>query len=236
MKASLMSSFSASNPSGYNAQLVSGPTALGSINEWELLFARRALLALKESLGADGIKSALAARIIDSEDWWRHQLDRNRINVGAAAYKPARIVLAVSGLSAEEFLDWFTGEQRNAQSYAIDAEPEHFRLFENPPFLEMIENLGPHITEFRIKLGPSDFAWLADAILNDHPIKMTGSAQLNDGTTIAHILHQFKTTSTGFMANLAIYFPASVPDLFVEQHQQHLAVEFRNWTTRAFKC
>jgi hypothetical protein len=103
-----MSSFSASNPSGYNAQLVSGPTALGSINEWELLFACRALLALKESLAADGIKSALAARIIDSEDWWRHQLDRNRINVGAAAYKPARIVLAVSGLSAEEFLDWFT--------------------------------------------------------------------------------------------------------------------------------
>ena len=65
------------------------------------------------------------------------------------------------------------------------------------------------------------------------PSGLPHGGQTPDGTTIGHALHQFRETTDGFDALLAIYFPAAAPEEFIEGHRQHLAVEFTNWITGA---
>lgn len=209
--------------------VVAGPTSPGTTADWELFFARRALANLKSRLGQQTLLELLEPDIAASASTLKAWADSSR-----GQWRAALTQLQVRGISASEFVAYFmsiTGEQPKL----LAAQPEHFVLDEtgNGPshVIRVVENLGRYISDFYITFTGED---QAVAELNpDYPTRMIGSVALADGTTIGHALHQFRETTDGFDALLAIYFPAAAPEEFIEGHRQHLAVEFTNWIVGA---
>jgi uncharacterized protein len=202
--------------------VTAGPTSPGTTADWELFFARRALAKLKSQLGQQALLELLEPDTADSARTLKAWADSSH-----GQWRPALTQLQVRGISASEFVSYFmsiTGDQ-----------PEHFVLAEAGDGLShvirVVENLSRHISDFYITFTGED---QAIAELNpDYPARMAGTVALADGTTIGHALHQFRETTDGFDALLAIYFPAAAPEEFIEGHRQHLAVEFTNWITGA---
>ena len=201
--------------------VASGPTSPGTTADWELFFARRALATLKARLGADGLLELLRPQIDAStatlSEW---------IGASEGRWQPSVTELQVTGLSAEEFLAHFESISHE-QPRMLAAQPEHFVLRLHGDTMQVVENLGPHITDLALS-----FTGEQDAVAElspDHPIRMVGHAALPNGKVVAHLLHQFRNTTDGFDVLLGIYFPATAPEEFIEAHRQHLAVEFTNW-------
>ena len=58
-------------------------------------------------------------------------------------------------------------------------------------------------------------------------VKKPAIAKLWDGTTVFHILHEFRDTEAGCHLRLRLIFPAEAPEVFFKEHAEHLAIEFR---------
>ncbi|NMO04492.1 hypothetical protein HH308_25055 [Gordonia sp. TBRC 11910] len=205
--------------------VVSGPTEPGTVTEWELFFARRALARLKSRIGREGMRELLRPDTNEADEamtaW---------VAASNGRWKPAVTVLAGTGMSSTEALGFIKSIlEDNAE--LIVAHPEHFAVYDGGSHLDFIENWGPHITDCHSTNTDEDQA--IDDLNPDYPIRMVGSIALASGITAAHMLHQFRDTPTGFEASLGVYFPAAVPEFLIESHRQHLAVEFTNWFAAA---
>ena len=205
--------------------IVSGPTSPGTASDWELFFARRALATLKARLGRPGLLDLLQPDLAASAK----TLTACAASSGGQ-WRPAVTQLHAEGLSAAEFLAYFHSIFDDSPQL-VAAHPEHFVLAATDGGHQVVENLGPYITDFRITYISEDQT--IGELVPDYPIRLAGTVALPDGTLIGHALHQFRDTGTGFDALLVIYFPAAAPDDLIEGHRQHLAVEFTNWITAA---
>jgi hypothetical protein len=210
---------------GVRFTVISGPTELRSVQEYELAFARRALGKLKSRLGADGLRKLLAPDIEESDARWSRWLAES-----AGAFRPAMTVIHVSGLTASEFAAYFDSI-RDDEPRLLDGHPEHFVVIRTSDGFDVIENLGRWVSQRYVHFTTEDDA--VDELLPDFPIRMVGFTTGPDGEVNAHLLHQMRETSDGFEARLSLYLPASTPDDVFEEHRQHLAVEFANWTAVA---
>lgn len=205
--------------------VVSGPTSPGTVTDWELFFARRALATLKSKLGperllellksdTDASAERLAAWAADSNGVWHAALTE----------------LRVTGISAAEFLAYFSSKSTSeAQKRA--AHPEHFVMATIEGGHQVVENLGPHITDSRVIFTDEDHAVVAPD--PNYPHRVVADIRLPNGTLVGHALHQFRETSAGFDVLLGIYLPEAAPEELAEGHRQHLAVEFTNWIVDA---
>lgn len=209
--------------------VVAGPTSPGTSADWELFFARRALAKLKSRLGQQALLELLEPDIADSARTLKAWADSSQ-----GQWRPALTRLRVRGISAGEFVSYFTSITGD-QPKLLAAQPEHFVLVEagdGPSHvIRVVENLSRYISDFYITFTGEDQA--VAELAPDYPARMVGTVALADGTTIGHALHQFRETTDGFDALLAIYFPAAAPEEFIEGHRQHLAVEFTNWIVGA---
>jgi hypothetical protein len=205
--------------------VVSGPTSPGTASDWELFFARRALAMLKARLGRQGLLDLLQPDLAASAK----TLTACATSSGRQ-WRPALTQLHAEGLSAAEFLSYFHSIFDDSPKL-VAAHPEHFVLAAIDGGHQVVENLGQHITDFRITYTSEDQA--IGELAPDYPIRVAGTVALPDGTIIGHALHQFRETGSGFDALLVIYFPAAAPEDLIEGHRQHLAVEFTNWITAA---
>jgi hypothetical protein len=199
--------------------IVSGPTSSGTASDWELFFARRALATLKARLGRQGLLDLLQPDLAASA----------KTLTACAASSDGQWRPAVTQLHAEVLAYFHSIFDDSPQLVA--AHPEHFVLASTDGGHQVVENLGPYITDFRIAYISEDQT--IGELVPDYPIRLAGTVALPDGTLIGHALHQFRDTGTGFDALLVIYFPAAAPDDLIEGHRQHLAVEFTNWITAA---
>lgn len=204
---------------------VSGLATEGTVAEFELLFARRALAKLKSRLGRERLIELLTPDTDECEDQFSAWLSQSD-----GVFRPAMIDMRVTGLSATEFLAYFDSIRRE-EPKMLAAHPEHFVIAFTEGGFDVIENIGPHISRFDVHFTDADHA--VETPLADFPIRMVGHYAARDGTVESHVLHQFRETSDGFDAKLAIYYPAAAPDEVIEGHRQHLAVEFSNWVFAA---
>ena len=188
--------------------IVSGPTSSGTASDWELFFARRALATLKARLGRQGLLDLLQPDLAASA---------KTLTACAASsdgqWRPAVTQLHAEGLSAAEFLAYFHSIFDDSPQL-VAAHPEHFVLASTDGGHQVVENLGPYITDFRIAYISEDQT--IGELVPDYPIRLAGTVALPDGTLIGHALHQFRDTGTGFDALLVIYFPAAAPDDLIE--------------------
>lgn len=212
-------------------ELVSGPTGSGSIDDFELFYARRALRRLKGLIGRQGLEDLLADEIKRGNAFLReHALASN------GDFKSATTVLAVQGLKAAEFVGWMDDAVADERAM-LAAQPEHYVMAgQADGTVHIVENLGPHVCSFLFHFGENvDWAAETSELLpeSDYPYKKITNLFLLDGTVVGRVLSQFGDTDEGFSANLTVYFPATCPEEIFEHHRRHFAVEFSNWVKAA---
>jgi hypothetical protein len=213
--------------------LVSGPTASGDVDDFELQHARRVLARLKAAIGREGLLELLKPDIKLGVEFLHEMAVRSE-----GRLKPATTMLAIRGLKATQFLHWLDGQFDN-EVVMLAAEPDHFVIAPNQTArVTIVETLGEYVCQ--IHLPPYDGAatWdpaVVDELLpeSEYQFRRIARITLPDGTLVGRMLTQFGDTPEGFNASLTAYFPASCPEDVFEHHRQHLAVEFRNWIIAA---
>lgn len=91
--------------------LESGPVGAGSIDDFELFYARRALDRFRTKLGRQGLLDLLAEDIEEGNAFLRESA-----RTSGGDFKAGTTVLAAQGLSSGAFLAWmdkaFAGDER----------------------------------------------------------------------------------------------------------------------------
>ncbi|MFE2912972.1 hypothetical protein [Kitasatospora indigofera] len=220
-------------PPPVSVTLEAGPAGSGSIDDFELFYARRALDRFRTLLGRQGLLDLLAAEIEEGNAFLRESA-----RTSGGSFKAGTTVLATKGLTSAAFLAWmdeaFAGDERAL----LMAHPEHYVMGTDSVGARVVENIGPHIADFYMGgWGTDAMAWAEDAAEllpeSEFPRKMSSNLFLADGTVIGRALIQFGDTADGFTANLTVYFPVTCPDDVLDHHLRHYAVEFRNWIVAA---
>lgn len=212
--------------------LASGPTG-GSIDDFELFYARRALDRFRTRLGPQGLLDLLAEDIEEGNAFLRESA-----RTSDGAFKAGTTVLTAQGLTSGAFLAWMDEAFAGNESALLAAHPEHYVMGTDAIGARVVENIGPHVCSFYMGgWGTDAMAWAADAAEllpeSEFPRKMSSNLFLTDGTVIGHALIQFGDTTDGFTAHLTVHFPVTCPDDVLEHHLRHYAVEFRNWIIAA---
>jgi hypothetical protein len=213
--------------------LVSGPAGGGSIDDFELFYARRALDRFRARLGRQGLLDLLAADIEEGNAFLRESA-----HASDGSFTAGTTVLATSGLTSAAFLAWMDRAFAGDEQALLAAHPEHYVMGTDSVGARVVENIGPHVCSFYMGgWGTDALAWAADAdeLLpeSEFPHKMSSNLFLADGTVVGRALIQFGDTADGFTGNLTIYLPAAAPRDVLEHHLRHYAVEFRNWIVAA---
>ncbi|MFJ8748768.1 hypothetical protein ACIREO_05435 [Streptomyces sp. NPDC102441] len=209
--------------------LVSGPSGAGSIDDFELFYARRALRLFKARLGREKLLDLLAKDIEEG-----NAALRESALASGGRFTGGTTVLATKGLKAGEFMAWM-GEAFDDQSVLLEAHPEHYVMGNRTDgTVHIVENVGPHISDFSMGSWSAEaMDWAEDAAEllpeAEFPYKRASNLFLADGTIVGRVLIQFGDTADGFTSNLTVYLPASCPEDVLEHHLRHFAVEFRNW-------
>ncbi|MEU3502288.1 hypothetical protein ABZ726_16490 [Streptomyces hundungensis] len=219
---------------GVTVALASGPVGSGSIDDFELFYARRALDRFRTRLGRQGLLDLLAADIDEGNAFLR---ECARTSDGE--FRAGTTVLQTRGLTSGDFLAWmdaaFAGKDERP---LLAAHPEHYAMGTDDIGARVVENIGPHVCSFYMGgWGTSAMAWAEDAAEllpeSEFPRKMSSNLFLEDGTVVGRALIQFGDTADGFTAHLTVYFPTSCPQDVLDHHLRHYAVEFRNWIIAA---
>ncbi|MET9535461.1 MULTISPECIES: hypothetical protein [unclassified Streptomyces] len=214
--------------------LESGPTGAGSIDDFELFYARRVLDRFRTRLGRQGLLDLLAADIEEGNAFLRESA-----RTSDGTFKAGTTVLATQGLTSGEFLTWMDGAfAGDDERVLLAAHPEHYAMGTDSVGARVVENIGPHVCSFYMGgWGTDAMAWAEDAAEllpeSEFPRKMSSNLFLTDGTVVGRALIQFGDTADGFTANLTVYFPVTCPDDVLDHHLRHYAVEFRNWIIAA---
>lgn len=212
--------------SSFELEVIAGPTAVGTKQDFEVGFARRALAMLKARLGSAGLVDLLREDIATGNDFMRECVKRSH-----GEWKPATVQLRARGITSGQFGGWFH-HALSDEAAMLAAQPEHYVMIANGDgSTSIVENLGPYICSSVIHFTAEDQA--VGELLPDYPVRLVGYGQMDDGTVTGHVLHQFRDTEDGLAAHLTIFFPAACPEELFEQHRQHLVVEFGNWITAA---
>lgn len=222
------------HPDGFTADIITGPSIVATVEEYELYFARRALRNVKERLGLEKTESLFQPDINKSREFWDQVLKENT----SGEFKPSEVELNVKGITAAYFFDWFMTQCMTQVPDMLAAEPEHWVIA--PPVNgshRVVENLGPWISRIHLQFVPPSQPWQLKKIREDFPLRITGYGEDDASNHLAYVLHQFRPHSvgSGFDAHLCIFFPMSTPEEIIEQHRQHLVVEFTGWFRRCFE-
>lgn len=214
--------------------LASGPTGSGSIDDFELFYARRALDRFRTRLGSEGLLDLLAADIEEGNAFLR-----DNALASDGSFTAGTTVLATRGLTSGAFLAWMEKAFAGDEHALLAAHPEHYVMAPGADgAFHVVENIGPHVCSFFMGgWGTDAMAWAADAdeLLprSGFPHVMSSNLFLADGTVVGRALTQFGDTAEGFTASLTVYVPATCPPDVLEHHLRHYAVEFRNWIAAA---
>lgn len=144
--------------------------------------------------------------------------------------KVSRCHLSVEGLALQTFMQ-IMQKMQSDEDILLSVHPEHFTTIVTDTDIVGIEPFGMYGTPTLVKVNFANVSELGQQIqkdrLPDYPVAMAGKAYLTDGVTeINTPFHQIKPTKNGFEAELAVYWPAGVPDKLVSGHSLHLAMEF----------
>lgn len=154
--------------------------------------------------------------------------------------RTARTTIMAKGISADKFSEMLDSLMVDAatknRKVNLSVYPEHYVLTpDKNQVLEVIETTGnaPIPVQFFISFG--DESKLTEPRDSRFTHQSAGVAKLEDGTIIGGVRHQFRDTPAGLECRLAVEFPAMCPEIIVQAHQKHLAVEFTNWLNWTIK-
>ena len=119
-----------------------------------------------------------------------------------------------------------TDRREMALQRLLRAHPEHYMI---PPYEEgIVEVIGEHMARLRIVVTDKVPSWVLEYGDPAYPFKKPTVGELDDGTVLFYILHEFRDTEKGCDLILRLLFPEAAPQVFFDEHAEHLAVEFRS--------
>jgi hypothetical protein len=207
------------------------------VDSWELKASRRALKNLKTLLAGQAMLDLLKPAIEEADIYYKDIVNRSN-----GEYKESRIDLKAKGLKVAHFMSWWKEwmgdlqdseiKQKTFLETMVPAHPEHYAL---PPYPSgVVETIGEHIARVQIKpiFDPLPFV-RAYGDPSYQPLSAIGT--LDDGSILFYILQELRDCDDGSEFRLRLLFPAAAPQVFFDEHAEHLAVEFRSFITSAFE-
>lgn len=201
------------------------------VDEWELEAAKRTAFNLRSLLFEEKMLELLNEQLDESDERIK--------NYAAQApddFNYGRLTLTVKGMYSQELFSFIANMMASTKESSEQvkevmfkqifvAHPEHYALGDGN-----IETMGglPTVTlpvMTKIEEAP-DF--VKEFVDDTYAVKAAGAGPLRDGTPFTYVLQQFRDTSEGMVADLMIWYPAGCPDIYVEEHLEHYAIEFRN--------
>jgi hypothetical protein len=212
-------------------QTALGPANEATVDAWELKAARRALMNLKMLLDGQPMLDLLKEEV--------EEADRQAKEILAAShgeFRECRVDVTVEGLSLDGYFRGMaaymatitSGKAATSaeHSFSYAAHPEHYAKL---PGIGLIETIGGRPTRMTGEMT-TDLPDFVTATLDPAYINRGGTrVELADGTVWAWVLHQFRNTEHGCEMILRVWWPATAPEIYFEEHAQHFAVEFRNF-------
>ncbi|KAM0711412.1 hypothetical protein Q7P35_002152 [Cladosporium inversicolor] len=179
----------------------------------------------------------LAPAIEEADVYYKDIITRSN-----GEYKESRIDLKAHGLKVADFMDWWKNwmadlqtpgmKQKTFLETMVPAHPEHYAL---PPYPSgVVETIGEHIARVQIKpiFDPPAFV---RAYGDPSYLPLSAIGTLDDGSILFYILQELRDCDEGSEFRLRLLFPAAAPQVFFDEHAEHLAVEFRSFVTSAFE-
>lgn len=218
--------------------LPNGPNlSTSEIDAWELKVARRGLQNLKTLLEGKPMLDLLAKQIEEGDAYFKDIIARSN-----GQFKESRVDFSANGITSSQFLEWFTGmdakgtsegTRRTYLDVMAPAHPEHYSLGPYP--LGIVETIGQHICRVRIETT----AEVPDFVLKyGDPAfgkKQAVTCYLDDGTIFFYGFQEFRDSEVGFDLRMRIIFPAASPQILFDEHNEHLAIEFRSFIAAAYE-
>ncbi|GAA3310510.1 hypothetical protein GCM10020295_77800 [Streptomyces cinereospinus] len=136
--------------------LVSGPTGAGSIDDYELAYARRALDRFRTLLGRQGLLDLLAADIEEG-----NARLRENAQASGGSFRSGTTVLDARGLTSGELVAWMEQAFAGDEGALLAGHPEHYVMTPGPDgSFRVVENVGPHVCSFLMGgWGTDAMAW-----------------------------------------------------------------------------
>jgi len=194
----------------------------------EVRRARFMMSLLFQKLGTEGMAELFATEIEEA-----NRLEHSWSESAGGGFVASLATARVSEGNAAEFVEWFVAGYMGPNAPAMmRSHPEHLGVrqmadgrvgvFEVPGHTELPAML--HLR--RLESWPAEVPIKLDL---DMPVRIMGRSEARDGIVHGYLLHQFRDTSPGFEAKLAIYWREGAPDSLVSGHADHLMLEFNNW-------
>jgi len=213
------------------------PVTTNDVDSWEVKASRRALKTLKALFTNQAMLDLLKPAIEEADIYYKDIIARSN-----GEYKESRIDLKARSLKVSHFMDWWKewmadlqnseSKQKTFLETMVPAHPEHYAL---PPYPSgVVETIGEHIARLQIKpiFDPPAFV-CAYGNPSYQPLSAIGT--LDDGSVLFYILQELRDCDDGSEFRLRLLFPAAAPQVFFDEHAEHLAVEFRSFITSAFE-
>ena len=116
-------------------------------------------------------------------------------------------------------------KDRMALEVILSAHPEHCML---PPYPEgIVEVIGKHIARLRIRVTGDVPDFVMEYGEPEYPVKKPTVGEVDDGTVLFCILHEFLDSKNGCDLIVRLLFPAASPQVFFDEHAERLYIEFR---------
>jgi hypothetical protein len=208
---------------------LAGESHDGSIEQFEVVAARRALALLKGKLGRERLLDLLQEEIAAGSAFLREQVARS-----AGQETTGTTTLLAHGITAAQFTGWLS-HAFGREDVLLAGHPEHYSIHAAGGRVNIVETLGEHVCSFLTR------EWDESAIPGaELPMPEEKAAHgrrsllaLEDGTVVGSISNLFSEEEDGFTAHLSVTLPVTCGPPVIEHHLQHFAVEFRNWILRA---
>lgn len=206
------------------------------IDSWELKASRRALRNLKSLLAGQPMLDLLKPQIEEADVYYKDIIEKSN-----GQYKESRIDLQAKGITLAQFMEWWKvwmvdlqkpeTKQQVFFDTMVPAHPEHYSL--SPYQSGVIETIGEHIARVQIKpsFNPPEFVKAYGDPTYQH---LPAIGTLDDGSILFYILQEIRDSKEGCDFRLRLLFPAAAPEVFFQEHAEHLAVEFTSFINTAF--
>ncbi|KAK4510696.1 Alpha subunit of the F1 sector of mitochondrial F1F0 ATP synthase [Mucor velutinosus] len=207
------------------------------VDSWELKASRRALKNLKTLLAGQPMLDLIKNQIDEADAYYKDIIEKSN-----GEFKESRIDLKAKGITLTQFMAWWKVwmvelqqpdiKQQVFMDTMVPAHPEHYALPANKGGI--VETIGEHIARVHIRpcANPPDFVKAYGDPSYQH---LPAIGTLEDGSVLLYILQEIKDSEEGCDFRLRLLFPAAAPQVFFDEHAEHLAIEFRSFIDTAFK-
>lgn len=201
----------------------------GSIEQFEVVAARRALALLKGNLGRERLLELLQHEIAAGSAFLREHVARSGGHETTGTTR-----LLAHGITAGHFTGWLA-QAFGREDVLLAGHPEHYSIHAAGGRVNIVETLGEHVCSFFMREWDESATPAAELPTPDDDATHGRRSRLvlEDGTIVGSITNSFSEEEDGFTARLSVTLPATCGPQVIEHHLQHFAVEFRNWILRA---